>query len=231
MPRPDNLENRLVSATEQKALINGPAGELELRWIEPGQNPLGIAVICHPHPLHGGTMDNKVVYTLQRCLQALGFVAVRFNFRGVGRSAGEFDQGLGERADLGTVVQWSKQRFGVNLPLWLAGFSFGSYVSATAANELAAVQLISIAPPVQRFDFSQFGNGQAMPQCPWLVVMGDADEVVDPAAVFAWLADLQPAPRVIRMAGAGHYFHGRLVELSEILNTELSSAIALLTGS
>ncbi len=202
-----------MAATEQRLLIAGPAGELELKLLETEFTPRGLAVMCHPHPLHGGTMENKVVYTVQRALAESGFHCLRFNFRGVGHSVGVFDHGIGESADLVAVTQWLQQRYPALTTLWLAGFSFGSFVAARCANDLHAAQLISIAPPVQRFDFAQM----AMPQCPWLVVMGDADEVVDPNAVFAWQQTLQPPPHLIRMNGAGHFFHGRLVELRQHL--------------
>lgn len=169
--------------------------------------------MCHPLPTHGGTMDNKVVYTVQRALAELGFHTVRFNFRGVGASAGAFDNGIGESDDLAAVSQWLKARYPAINTFWLAGFSFGSFVAARMANTLGAQQLISIAPPVKRFDFSTM----TMPKCPWLVVMGDADEIVEPQAVFEWLDALQPSPEQIRMSDAGHFFHGRLVELRERL--------------
>lgn len=166
-------------------------------------------------------MDNKVVYTLSRFFAARDAVTVRFNFRGVGKSAGSFDHGNGEQADLAAVSQWLRQQPFLqqhpSLPLWLAGFSFGSFVSAISANQLGAEQLVSIAPPVQRFDFSQ----HALPSCPWLIVMGDADEVVEPQAVFDWAAGLPGNARLVKMAGAGHYFHGRLIDLREQLEQGL----------
>ncbi len=207
-----------MSATEQRFVIAGPAGQLEIKLLETDAPLRGLAVMCHPHPLHGGTMENKVVYTVQRAMVDLGFHCARFNFRGVGESQGVFDHGNGEADDLNAVTAWLKARFPQQTRLWLAGFSFGSYVAARSANVLQAEQLISIAPPVQRFDFSTMD----MPRCPWLVVMGDADEVVAPQAVFDWLDQLSPPPRQIRMAGAGHFFHGRLVELRDQLTQALT---------
>lgn len=204
----------MSAASESLHLIDGPAGPIELRLLPPTGVPSRLAIVCHPHPLHGGTMDNKVVYTLSRFMAAHGALTVRFNFRGVGKSVGRFDHGDGEQADLDAVASWLRQQAGTALPLWLAGFSFGSFVSAISANRLEAEQLISIAPPVQRFDFAR----HALPRCPWWIVMGDADEVVEPQAVFDWAASLPSNASLSRMAGAGHYFHGRLIELRELLD-------------
>lgn len=208
----------MTASAETLHLIDGPTGPLELRLLPAEGEPRRIAVVCHPHPLHGGTMDNKVVYTLTRTLAARGAMTVRFNFRGVGKSAGVFDHGNGEQDDLDAVVTWLRaQPQAAGLPLWLAGFSFGSFVAAISANRVHTEQLISIAPPVQRFDFDR----HPLPTCPWLLVMGDADEVVAPQAVFDWAAGLPGNARMIRMAGAGHFFHGRLVELREQLEAAL----------
>lgn len=204
-------------ANETLHLIDGPAGPIELRLLSPAGIPHRLAICCHPHSLHGGTMDNKVVYTLSRLLAARGALTVRFNFRSVGKSAGEFDQGNGEQDDLAAVANWLRAQSDRALPLWLAGFSFGSFVAAASANRLGAEQLISIAPPVQRFDFS----APALPRCPWLIVMGDADEVVEPQAVFDWAAGLPANARLEKMAGASHYFHGRLIDLRERLEQAL----------
>lgn len=207
----------LTAPSETLHLIDGPSGPIELRLLLPEGAPRRLAVVCHPHPLHGGTMDNKVVYTLSRFMAARGALTVRFNFRGIGKSAGTFDHGIGEQADLDAVTAWLRQQHEGTLPLWLAGFSFGSFVAAISANRLQAEQLVSIAPPVQRFDFSR----HALPTCPWLIVMGDADEVVEPQAVFDWAAGLPGSARLVKMAGAGHYFHGRLIELREQLEQAL----------
>ncbi len=143
---------------------------------------------------------------------------MHFNFRGVGKSAGVFDHGNGEQAAVDPIDHARLLPLqAAGLPLWLAGFSFGSFVSAISANRLRAEQLISIAPPVQRFDFDR----HPLPTCPWLLVMGDADEVVEPQAVFDWAAELPGNARMIRMAGAGHFFHGRLVDLREQLDAAL----------
>ncbi len=189
--------------------LPGPAGLLETLVELPEQDARhGTAVICHPHPLHGGTMHNKVVTMLSRSLVELGLATVRFNFRGVGASAGSYDDGNGETDDLRAVVDWVR-RERPDDALWLAGFSFGSYVALRAAAVLAPQQLIQIAPPVGRWAFETI----TLPDCPWLIVQGEADEVVDPAAVFAWAANLPKNAQLVRMAETSHFFHRRLMDL------------------
>ena len=161
-------------------------------------------------------MTNKVIHTVSRTLSSLGIPSIRFNFRGVGASEGEYDEGRGEQQDLIKVIEWAQEQY-PGRPLWLAGFSFGSWIAALQAKAQSAQQLISIAPPVNRFSFDDF----VIPDCPWLVVMGDADEVVDPDAVFNWIDELEPQPELIKMSGAGHFLHGRLVELREELESAL----------
>ena len=198
---------------KDKFLIEGAAGDIEATLDTPeGDERNAVAVCCHPHPVHGGAMTNKVIYTVSRTIASLGIPSVRFNFRGVGRSQGEYDEGRGEQQDLIKVIEWARQQY-PDRPLWLAGFSFGSWIAALQAKEQGAEQLVSIAPPVNRFSFDDF----VIPDCPWLVVMGDADEVVDPQAVFDWVDELSPQPEMIKMEGAGHFFHGRLVDLREEL--------------
>jgi len=203
----------------QRLTIPGPTGSLEALLEEPDGRPVErFGVVCHPHPQFGGTMENKVVHTLARSLQELGAPTVRFNFRGVGASAGAFDHGDGETQDALAVVDWCQARW-PGAQLWLAGFSFGSFVAARASTQRATSRLITIAPPVQRFDFSVF----PAPQCPWLVVQGDADELVDHHAVMAWTQQLQPAPTVRVLPGVDHFFHGRLHELKEVLRAWLTA--------
>ena len=193
-------------------LLGGPVGAIEVAT-EPGETEaaepsLGIAVICHPHPLHGGTMHNKVVTIIERSLRELGLDTVRFNFRGIGKSDGTFDEGVGESEDLAAVVEWARS-VRPEAALWLAGFSFGSYVALRNAKRLGADALITIAPPVGRWDFKEF----ELPDCPWLVVQGEEDEVVDPQVVFDWIEQLDVAPQLVRMPETTHFFHRRLVDL------------------
>lgn len=196
--------------------LPGPAGALEVAVDLPrteDARPV-TAVVCHPLSTDGGTLNNKVVTTTARSLRELGATTVRFNFRGVGHSVGEFDQGVGELDDLRAVVAWIREQRPHDA-LWLAGFSFGSYVSLRGAKELGADAVISIAPPVEGrgWDFGPI----ALPEVPWLVVMGDADEIVDPQAVYAWHAALPDPPVLVRLPETSHFFHGKLIELREAI--------------
>jgi alpha/beta superfamily hydrolase len=190
----------------------GPAGDLE-GVVENTDAALtdAVAVICHPHPLYHGTMNNKVVHTLARAVAGLGRPAVRFNFRGVGASTGEYGEGRGEIQDLLAVAAWARERW-PGAELWLAGFSFGGYVTLSGAATVEPACLITVAPAIQRFDMSAV----ELPHCPWLVVHGAADEVVDAQAVAAWVAGLAPAPVFRLMPDTDHFFHGRLVQLRGI---------------
>lgn len=190
--------------------LPGPAGRLELMvdLPEDGQARAGVAIIAHPNPPDGGTLHNKVVTMAARALSELGIAAVRFNFRGVGQSEGTFDNGRGEVLDLLAVAAWVR-KVRQDDALWLAGFSFGSWVALQAARQLPVKQMISIAPPVGLRDFT----GVLPPTCPWLVVMPEADEIVDPQAVYDWVATLDPAPAMVRMPDTSHFFHRRLMDL------------------
>lgn len=190
--------------------LPGPAGELEVATDLPRADAAraGTVVICHPNPIQGGTMTNKVVTTLERALRELGLATVRFNFRGVGASAGTFDNGAGETDDALALARWV-QAVRPHDELWMAGFSFGSYVATRVAGQLAVRQLITVAPAVTKWDFQAL----PVPACPWLVIQGDADEVVVPSEVYAFVAATQPPPDLVRFADTGHFFHGRLLEL------------------
>ena len=196
--------------TSQTLLLPGPAGALEVSVDLPAPSDArrGIAVICHPHPPDGGTMHNKVVTMTARALTESGIAAVRFNFRGVGHSEGAYDNGRGEVLDLMAVANWVRQARADD-DFWLAGFSFGAWVALLGARQLPITQMISIAPPVGLRDFS----GVLPPPCPWLVIQGEADEIVEPAPVFAWLEQQQPVPDIVRMPDTGHFFHRRLLDL------------------
>jgi alpha/beta superfamily hydrolase len=201
----------MTAVRAERVEFAGPGGTLEGIVEDPGAAAATrYGVICHPHPLYGGTMDNKVVVTVVRALRDAGLPSLRFNFRGVGRSAGTYDAGMGETDDAAAAAAYGAARW-PGLALVAAGFSFGSFVALRLAQQLPVAQLITIAPPVQRFDYS----AGAAPTCPWLVVQGDADEVVDPQAVYAWVARLEPKPQLVVMPGVGHFFHGRLNELRD----------------
>jgi alpha/beta superfamily hydrolase len=190
-------------------MLSGPAGGLECisDVAERADARRGVAVVCHPNPVQGGTMHNKVVTMVERALRESGLDTVRFNFRGTGASEGAYDDGDGESGDLAAVVAWLR-RVRPTDALWLAGFSFGSYVTIRNAVRLKADALISIAPPVGRWTM-----GDVLPACPWPVVMGEADEVVEPQAVFDWIDAMERPPELIRMPETGHFFHRRLMDL------------------
>lgn len=201
-----------VFPTQSSTLqIDGPAGVLELAVdcseCEPRQ-PV-VAIVCHPLPTEGGTMHNKVVTMTARALREIGIDTVRFNFRGVGASAGNFDEGDGEADDLRTVAQWVRSQRPESA-LWLAGFSFGAYVALRTAESVQPALMLSIAPPVGRsWDFSTI----TLPTGPWLVIQGEADEVVDPATVFAWIESMPQPPQLVRMPDTSHFFHRKLLDL------------------
>lgn len=201
--------------------LAGPAGALETK-LEFGADtaaaPAAFGVVCHPHPLFGGAMDNKVVHTLARAMLECGAPAFRFNFRGVGTSGGAFDNGRGEADDLTAVVAEGRRRF-PSAKLWLGGFSFGAFVALRAAARVAPDKLIAVAPPVSRFDLGEVAH----PDCDWMLAQGDADDVVPSAEVLAWAARQPHAPRLHVLAGAGHFFHGRLHELKPLVLDFLKS--------
>jgi len=202
-----------------ECLIPGPVGDLELQVESPdGGGPAPVAVICHPHPVYGGTMTNKVVHILAAGFRELGAHSVRFNFRGVGRSAGEFDNGVGETADLLAVVAWAQARF-PDSPLWLAGFSFGAWIALKATAQLQPERLLLVAPPVDMYDFSVIPEVTV----PWMVIQGGEDEVVSAEAVADWVAQRQPAPQFRVLDSAGHFFHGQLNTLKESMKTGLQA--------
>lgn len=202
-------------AGEHRGLIQGPAGVLELRVHIPEQARMNaVAVICHPHPQFGGTLDNKVVFSLFRAYRELGLITVRFNFRGVGASQGSYADGLGEQQDLLAVLAWLRQQ-GRFSALTLAGFSFGSSVATAVWPQALAlgwsgVELLLIAPPVTRFLLPD----QPLPKVA-RVAYGDSDEVVDPHQIAQWLDQYGQAAEIVAFPSAGHFFHGQLTELTQ----------------
>jgi alpha/beta superfamily hydrolase len=198
--------------------IPGPAGRLETLIEEPpagGGPPSVAAVICHPHPLLGGTLHNKVVHTLARSLRAGGGATLRFNFRGVGASEGTHDDGEGETQDALAAVDWARERW-PGVPLVLAGFSFGGAVAIKAAGAANPAWLITVAPAVDRVKIEPLH----VPRCDWLVVQGDADDVVAADSVQRWVARWAPQARVRMLSGVGHFFHGRLHQLQACVREE-----------
>jgi hypothetical protein len=204
-----SISNKAPSS--QKISLAGPAGRLEAIVETPADDAAaGAVVVCHPHPQHGGTMQNKVAHTLARAFVRMGFAALRFNFRGTGTSDGEFDEGVGEVEDAKTALAWMRAEYGDG-PLWLGGFSFGAAIAVKVALESPPDGLITVAPAVHQFAHG-FGG---QPECRWLIVQGDQDELVDIADTIEWVNALKPGPELLVMTGAEHFFHGRLVELRE----------------
>lgn len=214
------MNNEFPSGKAEMTLT-GPVGGLEAvttKLAEADQPIVGI--VCHPNPLFGGTMNNKVVTTVARTFERLGLATVRFNYRGVGHSEGEYGEVVGECEDLRAVISWVK-RVLPDYQLWLAGFSFGSYIAASLANQIEVDQLVSIAPPVHLHDFTQL----TQIRCPWLVVQGDLDEVVPFEQVSEWANHSVVPFKFDVMEGARHFFHGRLIELKKLLEKELGPFI------
>ncbi|HLW25033.1 MAG TPA: hypothetical protein VKT22_11805 [Steroidobacteraceae bacterium] len=201
-----------------RVTLAGPVGGLEAVIEEPQPDPQRFAVICHPHPLFGGTMDNKVVWTIARALEELGVGTLRFNFRGVGASAGSYEEGIGETEDAAAALAYGAEHWPRARPI-IAGFSFGAYVAIRLALRSPPSHLITIAPPVGRFPIAEL----EVPACPWLIVQGDADDVVDPRAVLEWARGLVPEPQLVVLPGVGHFFHGALARLREALQGAVRS--------
>ncbi len=199
--------------------IEGPAGVLEgLCFDQPDAR--GLALICHPNPVKGGTMLNKVVSTLQRTARDAGYVTLRFNFRGVGGSAGSHDMNSGEVDDAEAALGWLRARY-PELPLTLLGFSFGGFVAAALAGRIEArgeslERLFMVAPAVSRLADQPLAE-----RCALTIIQPDDDEVIDPASVHSFSAELQRPHELLKVAECGHFFHGKLVELKDLVSPRL----------
>ncbi len=224
---------------EQHQVLELNARKLEVRSHEAkpkaNQHPSAIAIVCHPHPLYGGTMDNKVVHTLCRAYRDLGIHAVRFNFRGVGQSEGEYGDGEGEQEDLALVIAWA-QGLEPELPIYLAGFSFGAYVAAAFVSRLVAEEnnfpvkhLLLVAPPVHHFNFDSI---KSFP-CSTAIIQGLEDEVVPADKVLSWAKSVTlkatkaqslktTQPLLLTLEQTSHFFHGKLNELKACVTTAIS---------
>ncbi|MGH8272273.1 MAG: alpha/beta hydrolase [Gammaproteobacteria bacterium] len=210
------------AAIERETIfIPGPAGRLEAVLEYPrNAAPCANAVICHPHPSYQGTLNNKVAYTLARAAVFAGAAALRFNFRGVGASAGSYDEARGEVEDLQATERWLAERF-PGLPRWRLGFSFGAAIAIKASLAESCAVLVTVAPPVDRF--ADYGLDNPLPRAErWLLVQGDSDEVVAPQAVLDWARTLKNGPEVQVFADTGHFFHGELTALRERVLAMLS---------
>jgi alpha/beta superfamily hydrolase len=207
---------------ENPVLIEGPVGQLEALHLDL-DGAKGMALICHPNPVQGGTMLNKVVSTLQRTARDTGLITLRFNYRGVGASAGSSDMAQGEVDDAQAVAQWLRAKY-PDLPLTLFGFSFGGFVAATLAGRLEAKgetlsHLFMIAPAVMRI-----ADVSTLPQhVPLTLIQPENDEVVDPQLVYDWSGHLSRPHELLKVAECGHFFHGKLTDLKDLVLPRLSN--------
>ncbi|MEL0082745.1 MAG: alpha/beta fold hydrolase [Gammaproteobacteria bacterium] len=216
-----------MGAEQNNELIEGAVGKIEVRVDIPGDD-LGnrpIAVVCHPHPQHGGTMDNKVVYCLARELAALGLVVARFNFRGVGASEGQYGEGAGECDDLLAVVAVMKQRF-PDRAVWLAGFSFGGYIAARMSDQCAAQHLLLVAPAVTRDYFTV----EASVSVPGLLIHGSQDQLIDSTAAREWALEQSGGVEFQSLEGADHFFHGQLNGLRSLVRDKAEQWLGSVGG-
>lgn len=199
--------------SEQKYQLAGPAGDIECVISTPDSWQPGSpqAICCHPHPLHGGTLHNKVVHILAKTFTEMGAKVVRFNFRGVGMSQGRFDHGEGEQQDLLAVADYLRAE-AEEAPLWLAGFSFGAYVAVMAHRQLQPARLVLAAPPVDMYPAMK---AQQIVTADWILIQGGADEIVSADAVRQWADGQGIPPYLIWLDAAGHFFHGQLTYLQE----------------
>jgi len=195
---------------ESRSLVAGPAGALEVAINAPEGQARGIALVAHPHPLQGGTLDNKVAQTLAKTFAALGYVSVRFNFRGAGRSEGAFDEGEGETDDALAALAHGRREFAAlaEAPPVLAGFSFGTFVQSRVARSVVPERMVLVGPAVQRF------AADGLPE-DTIVIHGEEDDVVALADVLAWARPRQLP--VVVFPGCGHFFHGRLPQLQRTI--------------
>lgn len=213
--------DKLNNPGEHSLLLNGSEGLIEAVLTVPENiNSSFVAFLGHPHSLQGGTMNNKVVTTMARVFKEAGIPSLRFNFRGVGQSAGVYDDGRGESEDMLELVRvWQMEQS--DLKLICAGFSFGSYVAYRTAAQSDASILITIAPPVHHYDYTEF---EPRPNS-WLIIQGDADEVVPSELVYEFARQSTPEIEVITFAETGHFFHGKLLDLKTTLLDYLHARI------
>lgn len=215
------LTNYYASPGEHAFNLKGVVGQLEAVLTVPTEVKTDyFAFLGHPHSLQGGSMNNKVVTTLARAFKELGVPSLRFNFRGVGKSEGVYDAGIGESEDMLAIIQMF-QKEQPNTNIILAGFSFGSYVTYRAAGYCKPSLLISIAPPVHHYNYHEFDPAPY----PWLIVQGDVDEVVPAAEVVTFAQKSSPPIPVIHFPDTGHFFHGKLIELKQQVMDYLQSQV------
>jgi len=199
------MSNKLIDGATNS---DGSQGKLEIYVESPAQwnasDP--IAICCHPHPQHGGSMQNKVVHILAKTFLTLNAKVVRFNFRGVGQSTGQFADGIGEREDLLAVVEWVKQQW-PEAPIWLAGFSFGAFICAVSHARIKPQRLLLVAPAVDMYPEMESVQIQTED---WVLIQGGQDEIVSSGAVFEWVNQQKHPAKQIILEDTGHFFHGQL---------------------
>lgn len=203
-----------------KQLLAGTAGQIEVALDLPADAPVMAGLVCHPNPLQGGSMDNKVVTSLSRMFKRAGGAALRFNFRGVGNTAGVHGQGLGEVDDAVWLARTLRAQVGGKF--WLAGFSFGSMVAAHAAVTLAEQgepvdALLLVAPPVHLYQWPSLDAAG----CPVTIIQGEQDDIVDVNEVEAFVGKQREKVAIIRLPQCGHFFHGQLDALADAARSSL----------
>jgi alpha/beta superfamily hydrolase len=198
--------------------IAGPAGPLEALLDLPEAEPRAVAVFGHPHPLHGGTMHTKALYQAAKAMPRIGVAALRFNFRGVGSSAGTFDSGPGEKDDFRAALAYAEQRF-PDLPIWAGGMSFGSWIAMTVGAEDPRVSLLlAIAPPVDRYDF------EPLKTCtlPKFIVHGESDELISVKEIRKFYAQIPEPKELVTIEDANHLFEGKTSLVGEAVEDLLA---------
>lgn len=201
-----------LSAREEAHMWQGPSGRLEVLLTSPVEEACGVAILCHPHPLYGGDMRNKVVTTLVKCFDHAGLHTVRFNFRGIGKSEGVYGEGEGECEDAKSIAEQARVHWPM-LPWALAGFSFGGMVAARVADVLAPQQLVCVSPSVEHFDLSDLKHFES----DLVVLQGEADEVVPAPLVKAWAEAVESPCTLLMLPDCSHFFHGQLMVLHDRL--------------
>ena len=187
-------------------LIQARTVKLEAVLREPEEAPRGAAVLCHPHPAFGGTMDNRVIYRSAKAVLRAGLIALRFNFRGVGKSSGDYDHGVGEKEDVASAIDYLEDRY-PGQPLVLVGFSFGSVVGLeVGCRDPRIVAMIGLGVPVGKYDFEYLGENRK----PTLFLIGEHDEMCPRDRMDALGRGLPPTSRLIWIEGADHFFANEL---------------------
>ncbi len=217
------FSKKIDTPGEHFFFLAGQVGKLEVALVVPeNRDKRYIAVLGHPHSLQGGSMNNKVVTTLGRAFKELNVASLRFNFRGVGQSEGAYAEGIGESEDMLLLARLLLQEL-PGVQLLFAGFSFGSYVAYRAAAQCKNALLITVAPSVERHNYMEFSPAPA----PWVVLHGDADEVVPLEPVLDFVAHTSPPLPLLRFPETGHFFHGKLIELRACVIETIRQQIGL----